>query len=164
VKIASIEPRVYRYAFDPPFVAAWDPEPRTHQVATIVVVRSDDGSEGSASGDAVPDRELLERLLIGVDASATDTVHELLETVDLHHGRNWIVEVAVWDLLARADDEPLWRMLGGDRDRILAYASTGELVDAEERVRRSRALGDSGITATKIRLHSQDWRIDLPVI
>jgi D-galactarolactone cycloisomerase len=164
VKIASIETRLYRYAFDPPFVVAWDPEPRTHQLATIVVVRSDDGSEGYASGDAVPDRELLERLLIGVDVSATDTVHELLETVDLHHGRNWIVEVAVWDLLARAQGEPLWRLLGGDRDRILAYASTGELVDAEERVRRSRALSDAGVAATKIRLHSRDWRLDLPVI
>jgi L-alanine-DL-glutamate epimerase-like enolase superfamily enzyme len=164
VKITAVETRGYRYPLDPPFLAAWDPEPRTQQIATIVVVRSDDGLEGYASGDAVPDRELVERLLVGVDASETDSIHELLETVDLHHGRNWIVEVAVWDLLARARGEPLWRLLGGDRDRILAYASTGELVDAQERVRRSRALGDAGIAATKIRLHSQDWRIDLPVI
>ena len=164
MKIAAIETRVYRYPLDPPFAAAWDPEPRTQQVATIVVVRSDDGSEGYASGDAVPDRELLEQLLVGVDVTATDTVHELLETVDLHHGRNWIVEVAVWDLLARARDEPLSRMLGAERARIAAYASSGELVDPDERVRRCRALGDAGVLATKIRLHSRDWRLDLPVI
>jgi D-galactarolactone cycloisomerase len=164
VKIASIETRVYRYPLDPPFVAAWDPVPRTHQDATIVIVRTDDGSEGYASGDAVPDRELLERLLVGVDASRTDEVHEILETVDLHHGRNWIVEVGVWDLLARARDEPLWRLLGAERDRIGAYASSGELVDAEERARRCRALCDAGVGATKIRLHSQDWRVDLPVL
>jgi L-alanine-DL-glutamate epimerase-like enolase superfamily enzyme len=164
VRIASLETRVYRYPLDPPFVAAWDPAPRRHQDATIVVVRSDDGMEGYASGDAVPDRELLERLLVGMDVSHTDSVHETVETVDLHHGRNWIVEVAVWDLLARARDEPLWRLLGGERDRICAYASSGELVDAEERVRRCRALADAGLRATKIRLHSRDWRIDLPVI
>ena len=164
MKIAAVETRGYRYPLDPPFLAAWDPEPRTQQIATIVVVRADDGLEGYASGDAVPDRELVERLLVGTDASETDTVHELLETVDLHHGRNWIVEVAIWDLLARAQDEPLWRLLGGDRDRMLAYASTGELVDGDERVRRSRALRDAGIAATKIRLHAQDWRVDLPVI
>jgi D-galactarolactone cycloisomerase len=164
MKIASIETRVYRYPLDPPFVAAWDPEPRSHQDATIVVVTTDDGNEGYASGDAVPDRELLESLLVGVEASETDTVHEILETVDLHHGRNWIVEVAVWDLLARARGEPLWRMLGADRDRIAAYASSGELVDADERVRRCRALSDAGVGATKIRLHSDDWRVDLPVI
>jgi L-alanine-DL-glutamate epimerase-like enolase superfamily enzyme len=164
VKIASIETRLYRYPLQPPFSPAWDPVPRTHQDATIVVVRSDDGVEGYASGDGVPDRELLERLLAGVDAADTDTVHGIVETVDLHHGRNWIVEVAVWDLLGRARGEPVWRLLGGARDRIGAYASSGELVDADERVRRCEALRDAGVRATKIRLHSHDWRLDLPVI
>ena len=164
MRIAAIETRVYRYPLDPPFVAAWDPQPRTHQHATIVVVRSDDGVEGYASGDAVPDRELLDRLLAGMDVSDTDAVHGVVETVDLHHGRNWIIEVAVWDLLGRAQDKPLWRLLGGERDRIGAYASNGELVDADERVRRCRALSDAGVRATKIRLHSRDWRVDLPVI
>ena len=45
-----------------------------------------------------------------------------------------------------------------------AYASTGELIDAEERVRRCRALSEAGVRAVKIRLHSSDWRLDLPVI
>ena len=164
MRIAAIETRRYRYPLDPPFAPAWDPVPRTHQDATIVVVRSDAGVEGYASGDALPDRELLERLLVGVDPTDTSTVHGIVETVDLHHGRNWIVEVAVWDLVARVSDQPVWRLLGGERDRIGAYASSGELVDAEERVRRCRALRDAGVRATKIRLHSQDWRLDLPVI
>ena len=164
MKIASIETRLYRYPLDPPFSPAWDPVPRSHQDATIVVVRSDDGVEGYASGDGVPDRELLERLLVGVDATDSATVHGIVETVDLHHGRNWILEVAVWDLVARAADQPLWQLLGGERDRIGAYASSGELVDADERVRRCRALRQAGVGATKIRLHSQDWRLDLPVI
>ena len=129
-----------------------------------MIVRSDDGIEGYASGDALPDRELLERLLLGLDVSDTEAVHGIVETVDFHHGRNWIVEVAVWDLIGRARDEPVWRLLGGERDRILAYASSGELVDADERVRRCAALRDAGVCAVKLRLHSQDWRVDLPVI
>jgi D-galactarolactone cycloisomerase len=164
VKIASIETRRYRYPLDPPFAAAWDPVPRTHQDATIVVLRSDDGVEGYASGDDVPDRELLERLLAGVDVDDTAGVHGVVETVDFHHGRNWIVEVAAWDLLGRTRDEPVWRLLGGTKDRIVAYASSGELVDAEERVRRCRALRNAGVRAVKLRLHSSDWRVDLPVI
>ena len=164
MRIAAIETRVYRYPFDPPFSAAWDPEPRMHQDATIVIVRSDDGVEGYASGDGVPDRDLLERLLVGCDAEESDTVHGIVESVDFHHGRNWIVEVAVWDLVGRAHDQPLWRLLGGDRDRLVAYASSGELVAADERVRRCLALRDAGVRAVKLRLHSTDWRIDLPVI
>ena len=164
MRIAAIETRRYRYPLDPPFVAAWDPEARTFQEATVVIVRSDDGVEGYASGDDVPDRALLDRLLVGRDVSDTDAVHGVVETVDFHHGRNWIVEVAAWDLLGRARGEPVWRLLGGERRRILAYASSGELVDADERVRRCAALRAAGVCAVKLRLHSSDWRVDLPVI
>ena len=163
MRLTSIETRVYRYPLYPPFLAAWDPVPRTHQDATIVVVRSEDGIEGYASGDALPDRELLEQLLVGRDLEPED-VHGILETVDFHHGRNWTLEVAVWDLIGRTRDEPLWKLLGGSSRRIGAYASSGELVSPEERVRRCLALSDAGVRAVKIRLHSTDWRIDLPVI
>jgi len=164
MRIAAIETRQYRYPLDPPFSAAWDPVPRTSQDATVVIVRSDDDIEGYASGDGVPDRELLERLLLGIDPMRADVVHGICETVDFHHGRNWTLEVAVWDLIGRSLGEPLWRHLGGSRDRILAYASSGELVSAKERVRRCVALRDAGVRAVKIRLHSRDWRLDLPVI
>jgi len=164
VRIAAIETRQYRYPLDPPFAAAWDPEPRTHQDATLVIVRSDDGVEGYASGDGLPDRELLERLMLGLDPMRTDAVHGICETVDFHHGRNWTLEVAVWDLVGRAHDQPLWRLLGGREDRLVAYASSGELVSADERVRRCLALRDAGVRAVKLRLHSSDWHIDLPVI
>ena len=164
MRIAAIETRTYRYPLNPPFSAAWDPEPRTHQDATIVIVRSDDGIEGYASGDALPDRELLERFMVGLDPMDTEVVREICETVDFHHGRNWTLEVAVWDLVGRALDEPVWRHLGGRRDRMAAYASSGELVSAEERARRCVALRDAGVPAVKLRLHSRDWRVDLPVI
>jgi D-galactarolactone cycloisomerase len=165
MRIAAIETREFRFPLDPPFHAAWDPAPRTHQDATLVVVRSDDGVEGYASGDAVPDRALLERLLVGTDPADTRVVHRVVETVDFHHGRNWTVEVAVWDLLARAQHRPLWELLGPKRDApLLAYASTGELVSPEERVRRCLALREQGIRAVKIRLHQRDWREDVPVL
>ena len=164
MRIAAIETRLYRYPLDPPFRAAWDPGPRTYQDATLVIVRSDDGVEGYASGDTLPDRALLERLLVGLNAMETSVVREICETVDFHHGRNWTLEVALWDLVGRALDEPLWRHLGGRRERILAYASSGELVCAEERTRRCVALRDAGVPAVKLRLHSRDWRVDLPGI
>jgi L-alanine-DL-glutamate epimerase-like enolase superfamily enzyme len=164
MRVAAIETRRYRYPLDPPFAAAWDPVPREHQDATLVTVRSDDGVEGYASGDALPDRELLERLLVGVDPERADVVHGVVETVDFHHGRNWTLEVAIWDLVARAHDQPLWRFLGGTQERIAAYASTAELASPDERVGRCLALRDAGVRAIKLRLHSADWRADLPVL
>jgi D-galactarolactone cycloisomerase len=164
MRVAAIETRRYRYPLDPPFTPAWDPNPRTSQDATVVIVRSDDGVEGYASGDGLPDQELLERLLVGRDPERADEIHGILETVDFHHGRNWTLEVAVWDLVSRAHEKPLWRLLGGRQERLLAYASSGELVQAEERVRRCLALRDAGVRAAKLRLHSTDWRLDLPVL
>jgi D-galactarolactone cycloisomerase len=165
MRIAAIESRRYRFPLDPPFSAAWDPEPRRYQDATIAIVRSDDGVEGYASGDDLPDRELLERLLVGREPSPNGDVHGIIETVDFHHGRNWVLEVALWDLRARAEGVPLWQLLGGTRDRIHAYASTGALVPAGERVERCLALrSEGGVRAVKLRLHSHDWRLDLPLL
>ena len=65
MRITAVETRHYRFPLDPPFRAAWDPVPRTEQDATVVAVHTDEGVTGYASGDRLPDRELLERLLVG---------------------------------------------------------------------------------------------------
>jgi D-galactarolactone cycloisomerase len=164
VRIASLEVRRYGVALEPPFRAAWDPVPRARSEAALVIVRADDGTAGYASGDELPDAELLERLLVGLDPRRTEVVRELCETVDFHGGRPWIVEVAVWDLVARHLGEPLWRLLGGRSERIMAYASSGELVAPEERARRVVALRDGGARAVKLCSHHDDWREDLEVV
>src|SRR3954453_8306522 len=103
--ISGIESRTYVFPFEPPLRVAWDPIPRTHQEATIVIVSTHEGLEGRVCGDRlpgvgvtgegaeaggsehpVPDRVLRERLLIGVDPLRTEVVREVFETVDFHHG------------------------------------------------------------------------------
>jgi len=152
MRIAAIETRRYVFPLEPPLAVAWDPEPRAEQEATVVIVRSDDGVEGYASGDALPDRALLERLLVGVDPRETELVREVCETVDFHGGRPWTLEVAVWDLVGRSLDAPCHDLLGGRQQRLLAYASLCEPVGPEERARRCIDLRDRGIRAVKIRL------------
>lgn len=164
MRIASIDTLRYRFELDPPFRAAWDPLPRDHVEATLVVVESDDGLRGWASGDALPDRDALARHLVGVDPLRTEVVREACETVDFHGARPWTCEVAIWDLIGRALDTPLWRLLGGRSDRLLAYASTGERVAPGERVRRAAALRDAGVRALKLRLHDPDWRRDVEMV
>jgi D-galactarolactone cycloisomerase len=164
VRIASLEVRRYEFPLDPPFSAAWDPVPRTSLDASLVIVRADDGLAGYASGDWLPDADRLERLLVGLDPLRTEVVRELCETVDFHGARPWTAEVAVWDLAARALEVPLWRLLGGRCESLLAYASSGELVDAEERARRVVALRDRGVRAVKLRFHHSDWRRDVEAV
>jgi L-alanine-DL-glutamate epimerase-like enolase superfamily enzyme len=164
VRIRNIETRRYAVPLDPPFRAAWDPVPRDRLHETLTIVHSDDGLSGFASGAPLPDRELLKDLLAGADPLRTEVVREVCETVDFHGGRPWTVEVAVWDLVGRALGQPLWKLLGGRSERLLAYASTGERVGPEERVRRVLAWRESGVRAVKIRLQHGDWRRDLEVV
>jgi D-galactarolactone cycloisomerase len=163
MKIASVEARRYRFPLEPPFHAAWDPDPRTAQEATVVIVAADDGLRGYASGDHLPERELLERLLVGVDPFRTEVVRQLCETVDFHGARPWTLEAAVWDLVGRALEQPLWKLLGGRNEALLAYASSGERVPAEERARRCAALREAGVKAVKLRFHHADWREDVAI-
>jgi L-alanine-DL-glutamate epimerase-like enolase superfamily enzyme len=164
MRIARVETRRYAFPLDPPFRAAWDPVPRQRVEATLVGVHTDEGLTGWASGDALPDAALLERLLAGLDPFRTEAVREVCETVDFHGGRPWTLEVAVWDLVGRALGRPLWQLLGGRSERILAYASTGELVDPQERAARVVALRDRGVKAVKLRFHLGDWRRDVEVV
>jgi L-alanine-DL-glutamate epimerase-like enolase superfamily enzyme len=164
VRIAAVETRQYSWPWDPPLRVAWDPEPRVRQEATYVIVRSDDGVEGYASGDALPDRALLERLLVGVDPMRTEVVRELCETVDFHHARPWTAEVAVWDLVGRTLGVPCWKLLGGRSERLRAYASACEPLAVGERVERCVALRDAGIGAVKLRFHRGDWREDVAMV
>jgi D-galactarolactone cycloisomerase len=164
LRIERVETRSYVVPLDPPFVAAWDPVPRDRLEETLTIVHSDQGPCGYASGAPLPDAAALERLLKGVDPLRTEVVRRICETVDFHGGRPWAAEVAVWDLAGRALGEPLWRLLGGRSARIAAYASTGERVSAEERVRRTLAMRDAGIRGVKIRFHDENWRRDVEVV
>ncbi len=60
-----------------------------------------------------------------------------------------IVDVALWDLAAKAADLPLWQMLGGARDRILAYASTPLYETAQAYVEAVERFRSEGFKAVK---------------
>jgi D-galactarolactone cycloisomerase len=164
VKITAVETRTYRFPLEPPLRAAWDPQPRTHQDATLVLVSTDEGVRGCASGDALPDAAILERLIVGLDPFRTEVVREVCETVDFHGGRPWTLEVAVWDVVGRALGEPLWRLLGGRSESLVAYASNAERLVAPERAARCVELRDAGVRAVKLRFHDDDWRRDVEVV
>ena len=164
MKITSLGTRSYRVPLDPPFGAAWDPVPRASFSETIVELQTDQGISGFCGGASVPDADLLAAHLIGVDPTESERVDRVVQSIDFHGGRNWTVEVALWDLLAKISGEPLWRFLGGARDRCRVYQSTGEVVDAATRIDRLLASQASGISAAKLRLGAGDWRASLPLI
>ncbi len=65
------------------------------------------------------------------------------------------IDLAAWDLVARRANLPLWRLLGGDSDRIAVYAS-GLNPDAPERLALERQ--GAGHTRFKLKVGFGDGR------
>jgi len=79
-------------------------------------------------------------------------------------GRPWPIENALWDIAAKKAGVPLYKLLGGKSDKLLAYCSTGEIHPPEQRVQDVLAMRERGFKAVKLRFHNPDWRIDLTTL
>ncbi|HEX5194569.1 MAG TPA: mandelate racemase/muconate lactonizing enzyme family protein [Solirubrobacteraceae bacterium] len=152
MKITRIELQRLTLPLQPPFYAAWDPDPRTRFHATIVRVQTDEGLTGIGSGDTMAGFEEFEHLFLGADPLALAAHGRTLETISFHAGRYWPLEAALWDLAGKALGVPTATLLGGAADRIPAYASLGELRSPSQRHEDARELVARGFKAVKVRI------------
>jgi D-galactarolactone cycloisomerase len=152
VKIERVRLERRSIELDPPFHAAWDPEPRRSFEATLVLVETDEGLNGIGSGDTMDGFERYEHLFVGHDPLAVERHVTVLETITFHAGRYWPLEAALWDLAGKAAGKPAAELLGGQLDRVAAYASTGEQRSPGERAESALRLRKEGFTALKLRI------------
>jgi L-alanine-DL-glutamate epimerase-like enolase superfamily enzyme len=152
LKITRIELVRLELALDPPFPAAWDPVPRRGFGATLVLVDTDEGVRGVGSGDTMDGFEPYAELFIGEDPLAISRQVRLLETVAFHGPRPWPLEAALWDIAGQVYGAPVARLLGGELDRVPAYASTGALLERSQRVEVAQEVAEKGLRAMKLRV------------
>jgi D-galactarolactone cycloisomerase len=152
VKIERVRLERRSIDLDPPFFAAWDPEPRRSFEATIVLVETDEGLTGIGSGDTMDGFERFEHLFVGRDPLAIERHVAVLETITFHAGRYWPLEAALWDLAGKAAGKPVAELLGGQLRRVPAYASTGEQRSPSERAESALRMRDEGFKALKVRI------------
>jgi len=164
MKITAIKIRHFNLPLDPPFRAAWDPVPRREFAATIVEVHTDAGLTGIGSGDLMVGFDGHEHLFLGQDPFDLKRHWQVLDNIDFHYGRCWPLDLALWDLMGKAEGKSVAELLGATRNRILAYASTGEIVSPEERADRAWAVFEQGFKAIKIRFHHIDPAEDIKVV
>ena len=139
------------------------PGPEHDAVQTMVTVVSDEGAKGHAFGGAAP---LMEQLvkpgLLGEDPFDRERIWQRLkETQRINRGlldRDiGVVDLALWDLAGVYLDQPVHKLLGGFRDKVLAYASTmcgdempGGLSTPEEYARFAETCMERGYRALKL--------------
>lgn len=74
------------------------------------------------------------------------------------------IEIALWDIIAKAAGLPLYKLLGARHDRILVYAATSRLLASQALAEEALQLQAQGFQALKLRLHRADVRDDVAAV
>ncbi|MCH8103388.1 MAG: mandelate racemase/muconate lactonizing enzyme family protein [Chloroflexi bacterium] len=74
------------------------------------------------------------------------------------------VDMALWDLIGKASGQPLYKLWGGGRDRVIPYASLIKLSTPEERAELAVKLKGEGWKAIKLRIHHQTFAEDIRTV
>ena len=154
IEVAAVGPDVDRQSW------ASDLAP---QCATLTIVRvfDEDGGEGVGATPSYStgrfDLAMLESLrliaprVLGQDPELRERIVNDLQdhTLPVLPGAQAALDIALWDLVARRCSVPLYRLLGGARERLPAYASTPLLADAAAYVDFVAEMREQGFRAVK---------------
>jgi L-alanine-DL-glutamate epimerase-like enolase superfamily enzyme len=70
----------------------------------------------------------------------------------------------LWDLAGKITGQPVWKLVGGNSDRVPAYASSGTLRSPAAMAETAERFRAEGFRAMKIRFHRGDWREDVAAL
>lgn len=111
------------------------PGPERETQSALLTITADDGTTGhivTSYGDI--EEQLIEKfvrpVLLGEDPLRIERLWQALykwqrgSSMKLTDRTLCAVELALWDLAGKASGQPVWKLLGGYRDKILAYGST----------------------------------------
>lgn len=124
----------------------------------IVLLETDEGITGVGTG-SVHDLERIFPAIEGEDPRAVSALYDrmLARVFKTGHagatfGGIGTLDMAIWDLKAKAAGEPLWRLLGA-RDRfVTGYASGLDIaLDDEQLAAWYTAMGERGFTSGKLK-------------
>jgi L-alanine-DL-glutamate epimerase-like enolase superfamily enzyme len=148
--------------------------------ACRVAIETDADVTGSSSiffgrGERVPGilaqliNDELAPAVVGEDAFLIRGIRDKLWKLTDYHGTSGLalfgiaaIDIALWDAVGRALGQPVWRLLGGHRDRVRAYAMVGWLNYDLDTLRRvtSQAI-DQGFAGVKIKVGAPTLQEDV---
>lgn len=149
-RIREVEAVHLRFPCDPDHTFQTPAGPVHARFCTLIRIRTDDGLEGIGSAYAHPGVvqaciDHMAPMLTGVRPEPIPAILERLQIISRWYGRKGAalaaisgIDTALWDLKGKREGQPLWRLLGGSRDRAPAYAS-GNLYSSPEAVAEGAA-------------------------
>lgn len=169
MKITEVRADHFRVPLDPPLSDSTHGEMSAFGLITARI-RDADGNEGlgytytvsnigAAAVHSVIERDLTP-VLIGSDVGAIDELWEKMWWRVHFVGRGGItsfamaaVDIALWDLKARSEGQPLWRALGGTGGAVVAYAGGIDLyLTIDELIAQTEGFLAQGFRAIKMKV------------
>lgn len=167
MKITEVRCSGYRLPLKRPFTSSR--VTMTHRELVLVEVTTSDGNSGTGwcttagVGAAAADALItgyLAPMLIGMDPRNTEQIWQRLWMECHAAGPGGIttlalsaIDIAMWDLKAKAAGEPLYRLLGGARSAVEVYASAINLhLSTDELLAQTQGQLDKGYKAFKLKV------------
>lgn len=130
MKITGCRTQPYQIQMHRPIGDANDPDGGQSMPGQALFLDTDEGVSGISFGGGPMVAEIVENLLIGQDPRGVrGHWNRMVDYVFKggHRGQSAAsvsaLDIALWDLKARLNDEPLWKTLGASSPRVRAYAS-----------------------------------------
>jgi L-alanine-DL-glutamate epimerase-like enolase superfamily enzyme len=162
MKITDIRTQLYEYRLTRRRGDAHAPSGRTHQNGVLIEILTDTDHIGLsiASPSAIYGIGRLKRVLVGADPRQVLGLWQTMVDLIFKSGNSGIMnealsalDMALWDLKAKAYGEPLWRLLGARTNRIPAYASGGDMPLNEDQLAAFYShMASVGFRAAKLKI------------
>lgn len=148
---------------------AWNPGTKTRYTVgggSLLEIRTEQGITGIAPGIDPALLDAVRAQLMGKDPFDTEehTARLRYYAQGASYRGSSCVDIALWDLIGKACQQPLYKLFGGGKDRVAPYASMIALGTPEERARLAGQLAQEGWKAIKLRLHHPTLKEDIRTV
>lgn len=140
MKVTGFRTVLYQFTMDRPLGDANGPTGSDYGAGSFLYIDTDDGITGIAPGGG-PHVHRFANLIIGKDPRGVVGLWKLMLDACFKGGNEGqdkaaiaSIDIALWDLKAKAAGEPLWRLLGAHEGRCKAYASGIDLCLTDDQI------------------------------
>ena len=171
MKITGVRTLLYEYDLARPISDANDPDGRQRVTSLAVLIDTDAGITGMSLGSPSARSHIhgmVDGLLLGHDPRGVRGLwKKLVDSVFKANNRGIVndalssIDVALWDLKAKANNEPLWKTLGASTRKVMAYASGIDIGLSDDELRAFyTSMAGKGVQAGKLKV-GLDMEADL---
>ena len=163
MKVTGVKTTIYQSELTRKKGDANSPGGRVNAGGMVVEITTDEGITGISVGGASERTNIhsfVDEVVVGKDPRGVRGIWFDMVSKAFKNGHDGIVgdaisqiDIALWDLKAKANNEPLWKTLGGSTPKALAYASGIEMpLNDEELGHWYGSMADLGFKGGKLKV------------